>query len=58
MLQAVDCNYCYLLITIFQHKYITKIETALNKTFSVLCDWFVENKLSVPFGEDKTNQFF
>ena len=26
---------------IFQHKDITKIETALNKNFSMLCDRFV-----------------
>ena len=39
---------------IFQHKDITEIETALNKNFSVLCDWFVDNKLSIHFDEDKT----
>ena len=39
---------------VFQHKDITEIETALNKNFSMLCDWFVDNKLSIHFGEDKT----
>ena len=38
---------------IFQHKDITEIETALNKNFSTLCDWFVDNRLSIHFGEDK-----
>ena len=26
----------------------------LNQNFSDLCDWFVDNKLSIHFGEDKT----
>ena len=26
----------------------------LNKNFSNICDWFVDNKLSIHFGEDKT----
>ena len=57
MPQAVDCE---LLLhaddtsLIFQHKDITEIESALNKHFSMVCDWFVDNKLSIHFGEDKT----
>ena len=57
MPRAVDCQ---LLLCadgtclIFQHKDITEIKTAINKIFSVLCDWFVDGKLSVHFGEDKT----
>ena len=39
---------------IFQNEDITKIETSLNKNFSLLCDWFVDNKLRAHFGEDKT----
>ena len=38
---------------IFQHKHITEIESALNKNFSMLCGWFVDNKLSIHAGEDK-----
>ena len=38
---------------IFQRKDIAEIESALNKNFSMLCDWFVDNKLSIHFGEDK-----
>ena len=36
----------------FQHKDITEIETALNRKFSMLCDWFVDNKLSIHFDEN------
>ena len=38
----------------FQHKHITEIETHLNSDFSNLCDWFLDDKLSIHFGEDKT----
>ena len=31
-----------------------KIENVLNKEFSSLCQWIIDNKLSVQFGEDKT----
>ena len=33
---------------------IKAIENKLNKDFADLCDWFVENKLSIHFGQDKT----
>ena len=39
---------------IFQHSDINEIEIQLNKNFSSICDWFVDNKLSIHFGEDKT----
>lgn len=39
---------------LFQHKDISEMENALNTDFSNLCDWFVDNKLSIHFGEDKT----
>ena len=32
-----------------------KIENVLNKEFLLLCQWFIDNKLSIHFGEDKTN---
>ena len=61
MPQAVDCElllYADDTCLIFQHKDITKIESALNKNFGILCDWFVDNnKLSIHFGEDKTINF-
>ena len=34
--------------------YVTEIETHLNNNFSNLCEWFLDNKLSIYFGEDKT----
>ena len=39
---------------IFQHKDINIIEHQLNRNFSNICDRFVDNKLSIHFGEDKT----
>ena len=39
---------------VFQHENVTEIEKQLLKTLSSLCDWFVDNKLSVHFGQDKT----
>ena len=57
MPQAVDCElllYADDTCLIFQHKDIHEIEVVLNRNFSVLCDWFIDNKLSIHFGEDKT----
>ena len=31
-----------------------EIEKHLDKDFENICDWFVDNKLSTHFGEDKT----
>ena len=31
-----------------------QIEKRLNEDFENLCDWFVDKKLSIHFGEDKT----
>ena len=59
--QAVDCGlllYADETCLIFQHNDITKIETALNKNFSMLFDCFVDNKLSIHFDEDKTKSIF
>ena len=39
---------------IFRDKDIEKIDSTLNRNFNSLCDWFLENKLSIHFGEDKT----
>ena len=38
----------------YQHEGIKKIENVLNKEFSSLCQWFIENEMLIPFGEDKT----
>ena len=37
---------------VFQHK--NEIERQLIRDFSSVCDWFVDNKLSKHFGQDKT----
>ena len=31
-----------------------EIEDQLNLTFSILCDWSIDNKLSIHLGEDET----
>ena len=38
-----------------QHKDIPEIENALKKEFVNVCNCFVVHKLSIHFGEDKTN---
>ena len=39
---------------VFQHKNEIEIEKQLIRDFPSLCDWFVDNKLSIHFGQDKT----
>ena len=39
---------------LFQHKNVTEIKKQLTKDFSNICDCFVDNNLSIHFGEDKT----
>ena len=39
---------------IYQHKNVEEIELRLNKDFDNLCSWFIDNKLRVHLGEDKT----
>ena len=38
----------------YQHDDVKKIGNVLNEEFSSLCQWFIDNKLSIHFGEDKT----
>ena len=47
--------YCMLttLVWYFNIKMLSKSKV-LNKNFSSLCDWFIDNKLSIHFGEEKT----
>ena len=57
MSQAVECElllYADDSCLIFTDNNIETIENKLNKDFNSLCEWFVENKLSIHFGEDKT----
>ena len=39
---------------IYMGKNIQKIEEQKNSDFTTLCDWFIDNKLCVHFGEEKT----
>ena len=55
MPQAVDCElflYADDSCLVYQHRDAKAIETKLNKSFSSVCDRFVDNKLSVHFWED------
>ena len=57
MPQSVNCElllYADDTCLISQHNDIKEIENQLNKNFSLICDWFVDNKLIIHFGEDKT----
>ena len=58
ILQALSNTHTYLYAddtNIFcQDKDVTEIENVLNKEFANVCDWFIDNRLSVHFGEDKT----
>ena len=38
---------------IFQGKDVIEIEKQLNRDFTSICEWFVDNRLSIHFGEDK-----
>ena len=38
----------------YQQRNVEEIEKQLNKNFENVCDWFVDNKLSIHFGENKT----
>ena len=56
MVPAVNCDlllYADDTGLICQHKDINIIEHQLNRNFSNICDWFVDNKLSIHFGEGK-----
>ena len=37
-----------------QQRDVKEIEKQLNKDFENDCDWFIDNKLSIHFREDKT----
>ena len=39
---------------VFQHKSVIEIEKQLIRDFSSFCDWFVNNKFSIEFGQNKT----
>ena len=57
MKQAVNCD-SFLCANdsclVYQHNDFSKTEQNLNKNFPNICGCFVDNKLSIHFGEDKT----
>ena len=60
ILQAVKCYlFLYADDTCFlcQHKDINEIEKQLNKDFESICHWFVNNKLSIHFDDNKTKVY-
>ena len=57
MSQAVKCDlflHANDSCLVCQHKDINEIEKQLKVDFSNICDWFVDNKLSIHFGEDNS----
>ena len=57
MSQAVKCElflYTDDTCLTFQHENVKEIEDELNLNFPCLFDWFINNKLSIHLGEDKT----
>ena len=54
---AVNCEillYADDTCLVFQAKDQDTISERLNTEFNKFCDWFVDNKLSIDFGDDKT----
>lgn len=41
--------------TFYQDRDIHEIEHILTQEFSIICKWFIANKLPIHFGEDKTS---
>ena len=64
MPQAVDCDLLFLTqmtpVLYSEMMTIHQIEKQLNQNFNSLCDWFVDKKLSIYFGErqDKVHTFW
>ena len=57
MPQAVDSDFFLYAddsCLVFGDNNINEIEKRLNGNFNSLCDWFVDDKLSIHFGEDKS----
>ena len=57
MPQAVKSNlflYADNSCLVFQGKAVIEIEKQLNGGFTDICEWFVDNRLSIHFGQDKT----
>ena len=60
MPMAVKCDlflYADGTCLVLQSKNVKDIEKQLNEDFANICDWFVDNKLSIHFGKDKIKSF-
>ena len=58
--QAVGCAlspYVNDISLLYQHEDLKRIKDGLTKNISNIYDWFVDKKLYIPFGEDKTKSF-
>ena len=42
------------MLIMFQHRDVEEIKKALSNNFENICDWFVDNKLSIHFGKHNT----
>ena len=61
MSQAVKCNlflYADDTCLVCQRKDVNEIEKQLNKDFENICDWVVDIKVRIHFGDDKTKSIF
>ena len=61
MPMAVKCDLFFYAVDtclVFKSKNVNDIEKELNEDFANICDWFVDNKLSIRFGEDKLSPSF
>ena len=47
---------CWRYFILYQDKDVEKIKKVLNKEFSLLCEWFIDNMLPIHFGDDKKNK--
>ena len=57
MPQVIECDlllYADDSVLIFTHENVDVINKQLNIDFNSDCEWFVDNKLSIHLGEDKT----
>ena len=53
----VDFLYADHIFLTFQQNNVKEIEVQPSKNFSLICNWLLENKLCVRFGEDKAKSF-
>ena len=61
MSNSVDCDlllYADDSCLVFTSPDVKTTEANLNRNFNSLCDWFVENKLSIHFGKEKKSIIF